>query len=52
MGPYTGKQYPANLTWADAALREMLLKLGELQKERSAHDPIEFFARSFGTFSE
>jgi proline iminopeptidase len=42
MGPYTSKQYPANLTWADAALREMLLKLGELQKERSAYDPIEF----------
>jgi pimeloyl-ACP methyl ester carboxylesterase len=42
MGPYTSKQYPANLTWADTALREMLSKLGELQKERSAHDPIEF----------
>jgi proline iminopeptidase len=42
MGPYTSKQYPANLTWVDAALREMLSKLGELQKERSAHDPVEF----------
>jgi proline iminopeptidase len=42
MGPYTSKQYPANLTWADAALRDMLSKLGELQKERSAYDPIEF----------
>jgi proline iminopeptidase len=42
MGPYMGKQYPANLTWADAALREMLSKLGELQKERSVYDPVEF----------
>lgn len=42
MGPHPGKQYPAHLACSDAALREMLCKLGELQKERSAHDPVEF----------
>jgi pimeloyl-ACP methyl ester carboxylesterase len=42
MPPHAGKQYPAHLMWSDPVLREMLSKLGDLQKERSAHDPVEF----------
>jgi proline iminopeptidase len=42
MAPDYAKQYPAHLTNADATLGDVLARLGELQKERQAHDPQEF----------
>jgi len=42
MQPCAGKQYPAHLMCADATLTEVFSKLGRLQKERDAHDPVEF----------
>jgi pimeloyl-ACP methyl ester carboxylesterase len=41
-GPDYAKQYPAHLTNVDATLGEVLVRIGELQKERQAHDPQEF----------
>jgi proline iminopeptidase len=42
MAPDYARQYPAYLTNVDATLGEVLARLGELQKERQAHDPKEF----------
>ena len=42
VAPDYAKQYPAHLTNTDATLREVLARLGELQKHRHAHDPQEF----------
>jgi proline iminopeptidase len=42
MAPDYAKQYAAHLTNADATLGVVLGRLGELQKEREAHDPQEF----------
>src|SRR5207248_792410 len=36
------KQYPPHLTNADATLRDVLARLGELQKERQSSDPVAF----------
>ncbi len=41
MEPSRGKQYPAHLTGADAALREVFAKLAQLQKETEGEDPEE-----------
>jgi proline iminopeptidase len=46
MGPHYGKSYPADLTNTDSVLRDVLAKLGELQKERDSYDP-ETFCRKF-----
>ena len=40
--PSQGKQYPADLTGADATLGEVLTQLAQLEKERPLHDPTEF----------
>ena len=45
MGPDATKQYPPELMNADATSRDVFTKLAELQKERSALDPVEFCAR-------
>jgi pimeloyl-ACP methyl ester carboxylesterase len=42
VAPDYAKQYPAHLTNTDATLGEVLARLGELNKERHAHDPKEF----------
>jgi proline iminopeptidase len=44
--PRAGKQYPAHLTGADATLRDVFAKIGQLQKERGSEEP-EAFCRKF-----
>src|SRR5262249_24782022 len=40
--PIVGKKYDAHLTGADATIAEIYAKMGELQKQGPAGDPIEF----------
>lgn len=40
--PSFGRQYPPHLTGVDDTLRDVLAKLGQLQKERRTEDPVEF----------
>jgi proline iminopeptidase len=42
IGPDYSRPYPAHLTNADAALGDVLARLGELQKERHSYSPEEF----------
>ena len=42
MQPFSGKQYPAHLTCADATLPDVFSRLAALQKERESSDPQEF----------
>lgn len=40
--PFTGKQYPPDLTGADTTMTETYAKMAELQKQGPAGDPEEF----------
>ena len=45
MEPYPAKTYPAHLTGADDALREVFARIGQLQAARASLDPVEFCRR-------
>ena len=46
------KQYPAHLTNADATLRDVLARLGELQRERASMDPVAFCRKFWAVLRE
>src|SRR5205814_2359019 len=47
MPPDPRKQYPPELTCDDEVKADVFARLGELQKHRDEHDPVEFCRRSW-----
>lgn len=52
IAPDPSRQYPAHLTNVDATLGDVMVRLGELQKERQSHDPQEFCRKFWAILRE